>query len=151
MMTNLRKIILLTLMISFVPNIAHAGISSGLDEETRLHIFSHTGQDPVYKSTIGKEIFDVPLWKKKPIETEFKIGLIDSIVQIVLSDDNWASGFATTTNEFYPDNVINTDWTNVQAITVETTSTFMFFGSNAPAPPAFVLLVGSMLTWRRRR
>ena len=115
------------------------------------HKDDHTGQDPVYKSTIGKEIFDVPFWKKKPLETDFEIGLRASLIQIILNNDTWASDFVTPTIGFVPSNGYDIDWTNTQTPTVETPSTAISFGSNVPAPPAFLLLVGSMLSPRRRR
>ncbi len=149
-MTNIRKIVFLSLACSVIPNLAQAGISTDFEETTRPQIFSHTGQDPVYKSTIGKEIFGVPLWKKEPLETDFGISLGDSLVQIVLSDDTLPSDFFQPTIGFVNEIVVDTGWTNAQAIGVETTFATISFGSNAPAPPAFLLLLGSVLARRRR-
>ena len=142
----------LTIVLICFPSLALASITGLREGSIRNHksLIGHTGQDPVYKSTQGKEIPSLPTWKKEPVLTKIDTDVYISISGILIETPAWTIGQTISSIDFYSTELPYID-------TLGSTPTYgtdgYVYNSNGyiPAPAAFVLLIGGLFTRTRRK
>jgi hypothetical protein len=151
------KYTVITLLALVCTTIARGEIDDTENSENpiKLTIFGHTGQDPVYKSIIGKPGFTKP--KKK---TAFPRKFVD--LEDMFSMDNVLQNTTDWLHVYSPvDNMNITAWNQSlpqysnhlysnQLHDSQVFGTSATGNSSLPAPPAFLLLLAGLTVKKRR-
>ncbi|MBC8200809.1 MAG: hypothetical protein H8E86_02090 [Planctomycetes bacterium] len=150
-MTTIKTLVLSICIALCFTAVTPAGLEDEISyiRQTKITIYGHTGQDPVYKSTVGKDGFFIPT-KTNPKLKAFVIEddpFSNSVINALDIESIGLSQPLEPTDNMLPSPYLN-----------EMHSGFGFswqhtngFGGAIPAPPAFILLISGFLISARRR
>ncbi len=149
-MTNIKLLVLSILGALFLSSVSNAGIgdyASGI-KAAKLSIYGHTGQDPVAKSILDKDDFFIPTKATPKLDFEVLHEIPNSIAgQLAMEMD--IDPFSSDTYLEAPlqinvnESILNHD----NPISANSG----FTGATVPAPPAFLILIGSLFSKSRRK
>ncbi len=149
-MTN-KKILIMsilgTLFLSSISNSSLGDYASGI-KAAKLSIYGHTGQDPVAKSILDKDDFFVPTRVNPKLDFVVLNDIPDSIAgQLAMEMD--IDPFSSFTDFESPSiiNVHDSIFNHDNPISSSSGLT----GATVPAPPAFLVLIGSLFCKSRRK
>jgi hypothetical protein len=122
-----------------------------LAQKRHITIIGHTGQDPVYRSTVGSGPFIEPeLWFIGGTDS-FDSVSIKSVSSLLIDSENWADEI-TSINALNLSNIPlsfeigSTYWSNDDFVPLNTIPN----DSTLPAPPAFLLVLSGIFGRTRR-